>query len=55
MRFALFAVRRVWITLGSMQYIVESFRASNTGMILFEMSFLMFLGAQEYLRKKKRL
>jgi hypothetical protein len=31
-----------WITLGSTQYIVESFQASNTCTALFEMIFLMF-------------
>jgi hypothetical protein len=49
MRFALFVAKRVWIDLGSMQFIVESFRASNTDMTLFAMSFLIFLSAQEYL------
>jgi hypothetical protein len=47
MRFVIFAIKRVWITLGSTQYIVESFQISNTGTTLPEMSFLMFLGVQE--------
>jgi hypothetical protein len=36
-------------------HVVKSFLASNTGTTLFEMSFLMFLGVQEYLQKKRRL
>jgi hypothetical protein len=32
MRFAMFVGRRVWIYFGSIQFIVENFQTSNTGM-----------------------
>jgi hypothetical protein len=49
----MFAVKSVRITLESMFYIVESFPALNTGTILSQMSFFIFLGVQEYLQKKE--
>jgi hypothetical protein len=49
MRFALYAVKRVWINLESMQFIVERFQASNRGMILSRMFFVIFFSMQGYL------
>ncbi|PNX54601.1 auxilin-like protein, partial [Trifolium pratense] len=43
-----FVVRRVWIDLRSMQFIVENFSASYTNTTLFGISFLMFSSAHEY-------
>ncbi|KEH25448.1 hypothetical protein MtrunA17_Chr6g0459481 [Medicago truncatula] len=52
---SLFAIRRVWIPLGSIKFIVRSFPASNKGTNLLWMFFLIYLGGQISVKKKAPL